>query len=439
MNDFRRTFDLAMLAPLLGLSGVSFVSLQVGPRAADLKGIESPAILDLSPQLRTFADSAGAVSALDLVITVDTAIAHLAGGLGKPVWVLLPPVSDWRWLMSREDSPWYPTMRLFRQQTGEDRSAVIARVAGELAALVDGDSGRLAPFQAAGERRAALAADIIAAEAARIAAPARAPVTLAPGQALIAAEQHRRAGQLGRAEELCRYVLDGGPSAEAAHLLGIIAHQAGRPTEAIDHIRRAIALDGSVALYHANLGEICRLAGRTDEAVAHASRALKLDPDHIGAISNLGVALYDQRKYAEALSCQDRAIALQPDFVQAHSNRGNALRALERRTEAEAAYRRAVGLSPNFGEAWNNLGTTLRELERPNEAEKAYRRALALHPNDPETLDNLGLALRDLDRLDEAAQVLRHALTVQPDSAKIRQHLDAVLAAYRVEKAGPKA
>jgi tetratricopeptide (TPR) repeat protein len=428
VNDFRRSFDLPMLAPLLGLSGVSFVSLQVGPRAKDLRNIESSAILDLSPELRSFADSAGAVSALDLVIAVDTATAHLAGGLGKPVWVLLPSISDWRWLMSREDSPWYPTMRLFRQRAGEDRSEVIARVAGELAAVLDGDTGRLAPFQATGERRAALAAEIIAAEAARIAAPVQAAVPLAPGQALIAAEQHRRAGQLGKAEELCRHLLDRGPNAETAHLLGIIAHQAGRPTEAIEHLRRAVALDGGIALYHANLGEMCRLAGR----------ALELSPDHVGAISNLGIALYEQKKYSEALQCQDRAIALQPDFVQAHSNRGNTLRALERRKEAEAAYRRAIELSPNFGEAWNNLGTTLRELNRPKEAEEAYRQALALRPNDPETLDNLALALRDLGRLDEAAQVLRHALTVQSDSAKIRLHLNAVLAAHGIEKAMPK-
>jgi tetratricopeptide (TPR) repeat protein len=436
VNDFRRSFDLAMLAPLLGLSGVSFVSLQVGPRAKDLHHIDGPAIPDLSPELRSFADSAAAISALDLVIAVDTAVAHLAGGLGKPVWMLLPWVSDWRWLTSREDSPWYPTMRLFRQRTDGDRGEVIARVARELAAVAAGDGARLAPFRAAGERRAALAAEIIAAEAVRVATPAKAAVLPPPGQALVLAEQHRHAGRLGKAEELCRDVLNSAPSAEAAHLLGIIAHQAGRPVEAIEHIRRAIALDGSVALYHANLGEMCRLAGRTGEAVTHARRALALSPDHVGAMSNLGIALYEQRKYSEALRCQDRAIARRPDFVQAHSNRGNVLRALERREEAEAAYRRAIELAPNFAEAWNNLGTVLRELKRPKEAETAYHEALALRPNDPEILDNLGLALRDLGRLDEAVQMLRHALTVLPGSATIRLHLNAVLASHRIEKNG---
>ena len=118
VNDARRSVDLGLLAPLFAVAGASFASLQVGPRAADLaklKRRESP-IDDLSPQLGDFVETAAAVAALDLVITVDTSVAHLAGALGKPVWVLLPWVTDWRWMLNREDNPWYPTMRLFRQQ-----------------------------------------------------------------------------------------------------------------------------------------------------------------------------------------------------------------------------------------------------------------------------------------------------------------------------------
>jgi hypothetical protein len=77
--------------------------------------LSTPSILDLAPDLQDFADTAGAILALDLVISVDTAVAHLAGALGKPVWVLLPFAADWRWLCDRTESPWYPTMRLFRQ------------------------------------------------------------------------------------------------------------------------------------------------------------------------------------------------------------------------------------------------------------------------------------------------------------------------------------
>jgi Flp pilus assembly protein TadD len=166
-NDFRRSLDLAALAPLAAVPGVAFASLQVGPAAAALAADPPLAIADFAPELGDFAETAGAVAALDLVIAVDTAVAHLAGALGKPVWVLLPWVADWRWLIGREDSPWYPTMRLFRQKQDESWPAVVARVAAELTAVAAGDTARLMPFKAAGERHAATAAAIIAAEDAR--------------------------------------------------------------------------------------------------------------------------------------------------------------------------------------------------------------------------------------------------------------------------------
>ena len=83
---------------------------------------------DLTEQIHDFADTAALIEQLDLVITVDTSVAHLAGALGKPVWVLLPANYDWRWMLDRDDSPWYPTMRLFKQTSLGDWSTVVAAV-----------------------------------------------------------------------------------------------------------------------------------------------------------------------------------------------------------------------------------------------------------------------------------------------------------------------
>ena len=134
-----RSIPLAVLAPLAQLSGVSLVSLQKGVGADQLKHVPfRHRLLDLGPEFdggpSAFLDSAAVMSDLDLVISSDTSIAHLAGSLGRPVWTLLHASPDWRWLLDRADSPWYPTMRLFRQ-SGGGWDGVVGVVAAELASL----------------------------------------------------------------------------------------------------------------------------------------------------------------------------------------------------------------------------------------------------------------------------------------------------------------
>jgi hypothetical protein len=120
---------LETLSPMLSLHGARFFSLQKGLAAEQLATLRAnPDIVDLGPELEDFGDTAAVISQLDLVICIDTAVAHLAGALGKPVWVMLPQPADWRWLEEREDSPWYPTMRLFRQIRRGDWSDVVERV-----------------------------------------------------------------------------------------------------------------------------------------------------------------------------------------------------------------------------------------------------------------------------------------------------------------------
>jgi ADP-heptose:LPS heptosyltransferase len=120
------------LKPLGGVPDVAFYSLQVGPARADL--LQDPrGVDDLVAHIADYFDTACALSALDLVISVDTSVAHLAGALGKPVWTLLPLSPDWRWLLGRADTPWYPGMRLFRQTEVHGWPAVIAKVAEALA------------------------------------------------------------------------------------------------------------------------------------------------------------------------------------------------------------------------------------------------------------------------------------------------------------------
>jgi ADP-heptose:LPS heptosyltransferase len=125
-----------MLLPILNCDA-TFVSLQKDLRPDDKKTLsERPDIIDLTSHLTDFAETAALMSCLDLVITVDTSAAHLSGALGRPTWILLPYPAEYRWLLDRDDSPWYPTMRLFRQTETRDYASVIERVRNELLALI---------------------------------------------------------------------------------------------------------------------------------------------------------------------------------------------------------------------------------------------------------------------------------------------------------------
>jgi hypothetical protein len=137
--DIARSFALRELAPLAAVPGVRLVSLQSGYGEQQLWVNPPPfPVLRLSAEYdvggHAFLDAAAAMASLDLVVTCDTSMAHLAGALGRPVWLALKRDSEWRWLRGREDSPWYPTMRLFRQETPGDWPGVFAAMAAALTA-----------------------------------------------------------------------------------------------------------------------------------------------------------------------------------------------------------------------------------------------------------------------------------------------------------------
>lgn len=137
-GDAYRSISLAQLAPLGQIPGASFLSLQIGPAAA--QAADPPpglALLDFTSHIKDFADSAALLAEIDLLITVDTAAAHLAGALGTEIWLLNRLMSSWRWLLEREDSPWYPSLRQFRQDETAEWDSVIPRVADALAAYVE--------------------------------------------------------------------------------------------------------------------------------------------------------------------------------------------------------------------------------------------------------------------------------------------------------------
>ena len=128
-----RSVRLERLLPLVRRPGITWISLQKGEAAGQLARLPADvSVLDGSSRDKDLAETAALVATLDLVITTDTCIAHLAGAMGKPVWILLPYIGDWRWMQEQETTPWYPTARLLRQSEPGDWAGLVERAATEL-------------------------------------------------------------------------------------------------------------------------------------------------------------------------------------------------------------------------------------------------------------------------------------------------------------------
>jgi tetratricopeptide (TPR) repeat protein len=132
-NDRNRSTALATFAPLSTLRDTVLVTLQKGPAQSQIGLYWGRApLINLGPEIRDYADTMAILDNLDLLVTVDTSVGHLAGAMGKPVWIMLPFAPDWRWLLDRQDSPWYPSVRLFRQKVPRQWEPVVAEIAAEL-------------------------------------------------------------------------------------------------------------------------------------------------------------------------------------------------------------------------------------------------------------------------------------------------------------------
>jgi len=230
---------------------------------------------------------------------------------------------------------------------------------------------------------------------------------------------HHQAGRLPEAEALYRQILQGQPNhPDALHLLGVMAHQAGKHEMAVEYIVRAIALQPTAAAYHSNLGEVYRALTRLDKAAASLQQALVLQPASAEARNNLGAVLQAQGKLDEAIAQYRQALALKPAYPEAHNNLGNVLKKQGKQVAAAAQYRQAILHKPDYAEAYNNLGEVLAEEDKWEEAVAQYRRAVALKPVYAEAYYNLGNALKAQGKLEEAIECYCKALSVNPDLAE---------------------
>ncbi len=356
-GDRIRSAAPELLAPLGRIPGVRLVSLQKDVPAEELAAAGAE---DVGSQgWEDFADTAAVVANLDLVVSVDTAAAHLAGALGVPLWLALPSAPDWRWGLDRADSPWYPSARLFRQRRRGDWDDVFQRLAAELEVVA---------------RRELPPADVVGKSS--------------PADAL----QNRGLALLG----------------------------SNKPEEAAALFEDAVRLKADSAALRINFGVALAQRHRLDDAVRQFREAVALDPESSLGCANLGLAYVESQRYAEAAEVLAKAAALAPDSADVHNHRGIALAQLGREEEAARCYARAIELRPDYHPPHTNLGNLLRSQGRLEEALACYEDAIRLCPGDPEIYNNRGIAYDGMQETDRALEDYERALALDPDHVETR-------------------
>lgn len=356
-NDSWRSPRLPALASLLDVPGVRWFALQKGPGRLDLDGLALPPhFIDLDSEIADFADTAAAIAQLDLVITSDTSVAHLAGCLGKPVWVTLPWQRDWRYGMEAERNTWYPAMRLFRQRERGDWPGVARAVAEALTLTVQQHLRE--------QQDHADDADPLP--------------SLDPQTRLMQAFEALQAGRLTQARLACTEVLISETRRpDAWALLGAIHRRLGDDGLAAEAYQRAIDIGPGFADAWRNLGLLRKSQHQFDEALRLLNEAVRLAPLDRHAHSQRSDLLRLMGRNDEALQAADDTLLLAPHALEPLMHRGNALVALNRLAEAIATYQTAMQHHPASLDLNYNLGIALQRAEHPAEALPYFEHVLA--------------------------------------------------------------
>ncbi len=231
-------------------------------------------------------------------------------------------------------------------------------------------------------------------------------------------------GQIDRAAALYTEILRIEPDhADALHLLGLVAHQSGRPGEALDLLRRSLMKNGTIAVWHANLGLVLMGLAEFDAAAESFRQAATLDPELEDAHCQLGNALYWAGRTGEAIGILSTAIGRTPRFHRAVNNLGYILERSGQMERAAVCYRKAISLDPGYAEAHNNLGNVLHSQGRHEEACQSYREALLHKPGFPEALSNLGNTLRARAMFDEAIANCQQSIALRPGYVEVHINL----------------
>jgi tetratricopeptide (TPR) repeat protein len=393
--NYARDMSLEAVEALFSLPA-DFICLHTDMPARERARLNSiPNVSWLGREFKDFADTAALIENLDWVISVDSAVAHLAGAMGKPVWLMNRYASCWRWLLERDDSPWYPTMRLFRQPSLGDWKSVVQAILKHATDLI-GTRPPTGGHECGG---------------APSPTHARQDVLNILQEGL---DQHNR-GEVTDAMSTYHRVLSLDPTqSEALHYMGIALAQSGRAEDALKSLSRAVALEPTNAIIHTHYGNALAGLNRYPEAIEAYERAIECDAQLADSHYNCGVAWMALGREDLALACYDRAITLSPLYAQAHNNRGSILADRGEVEEALSAYGRAIEANPRFSDPLINRANLLRRLHRYQESLDSAERAIQSVPLSADAHNVRGAALADLGKGAEALDAYEEALKIDP-------------------------
>jgi len=399
--------------PLDGLAGLThsadahFFSLQKEAIPSDLNQLGP--VTDLDPLMTNFTATALLLRQLDLVITIDTAVAHLAGALGRPVWLLLPYAGEWRWLENRSDSPWYPTMRIFRQPRPGDWDNVIADVTAALRQQPSPAASRHLAKAIDCQQQGQLGQAIEQYQFAAEADPEN--TTLLRLLAGVLCEN----GQADPARTSLERAIELQPDdAENHHELGLLLSGLGQAEQALGAYDRAIGLQPGYADFHFNRGNAHYALGQAAEARRDYRRATRFNPALAAAHFNLGQVAQDGGDYLTAAQAYKRAVDLDGDYTDAMVNLGLTLRDLGETALAEECFWHILQRQPGQPMAGVNMAKLQLERDDPAAAESTCRSVLGHHPGHPDTLLNLGVALQAQNCVEKAITAFNDFIAAEP-------------------------
>ncbi len=425
LNDANRSISLKLLAPILR-TDVEYYVLQKEIRPQDSEEI---ARLKATHQLQMhcddlldFTDTAALINEMDLIISVDTSVAHLVGALAKPLWLLVPFFPDFRWLLDRDDSPWYPTAKLFRQAQLGDWTDTLQQLKLAQDDFLRGTSvvnpieldPQVLRVQISHARSLHQAGNFVEALSLYSKILETAPNNT---EALtLVASLYLQQKKLEQSQAIFEKALAlDNKNVLTLHNYALLLEKLNRNDEAIQHLDSALAINATYEDAYKHKANLLKKIGKLDSAIETYQAAIQKITHSADLYFRLGNQLRDMGRNQEALEAMTQATKLDANHAQAHNNLGNILLDLKQPAEAVKSYRQALTINPKYANAYNNSANAYLALNQFEDAIFACDAALAIDPNLLTTLNNRANALQKLKRFDEALQAYDQVMNAHKD------------------------